>query len=335
MPLAKAACLSKAHRSTSGAAEKTVHQSGIKILSNEIELRSKLKSENESGVPDSQASCEGQRHRVPGLSRRRFVQGMLAGGVIASVDLWRWPGGGVAAPRETTELVGTQGDLVIDKIPVNFTGALSSAIAVNGSVPGPLLRWRENDTVNIAVTNRLAVDTSIHWHGVRVPANMDGVPGLSFPGIHPDQTFTYHFPIRQRGTYWYHSHSGFQEQTGLYGPLIIDPSGPDPISYDREYIIMLSDWTGEDPDVVFANLKMQSDYYNYNQRTAGTFLSNVGSHGLGPTISDRLLWGRMNMSPTDLSDMSGATYTYLVNGHPPAANWTGLFRPRGLSMAPR
>jgi FtsP/CotA-like multicopper oxidase with cupredoxin domain len=157
---------------------------------------------------------------------------------------------------------------------------------------------------------------------------MDGVPGLSFPGIKPNETFVYRFPVRQHGTYWYHSHSRFQEQTGHYGPLIIDPISKDPIEYDREYVIMLSDWTDENPETVFSNLKQQSDYYNYHQRTAGTFFSDVRKKGLGTTISDRLMWGEMNMNPTDILDVSGAAYTYLLNGNPPAANWTALFRPR-------
>ena len=141
--------------------------------------------------------------------------------------------------------------------------------------PDPILRWREGDTVTIAVTNRLKGQTSIHWHGIRAPADMDGVPGLSFAGIPAGETFVYRFPVRQRGTYWYHSHSGFQEQTGLYGPLIIDPQGVDPIAYDREYVIMLSDWTDENPNGVFSNLKNESDYYNYGQRTVGTFVSDT------------------------------------------------------------
>jgi CopA family copper-resistance protein len=225
------------------------------------------------------------------------------------------------------QIGGNRFDLVIEETPVNFSGSPATATAVNGIVPGPILRWREGDTVTIAVTNRLKDQTSIHWHGIRAPADMDGVPGLSFAGIPAGQTFVYRFPVRQRGTYWYHSHSGFQEQTGLYGPLIIDPRGLDPIAYDREYVIMLSDWTDENPNGVFSNLKNESDYYNYGQRTVGTFVSDTRKNGLGPTVSDRMLWNGMNMSPTDLSDVSGATYTYLLNGHSPAANWTALFRP--------
>ena len=275
------------------------------------------------------ASKRSLHNPVRSISRRRFVQGIAAGGLLAAFDLYRWPSFARAADQPAMpQLTGTNFDLVIQETPVNFSGTPAIATAVNGIVPGPILRWREGDTVTLAVTNHLKSQTSIHWHGIRAPADMDGVPGLSFPGIAPGETFVYRIPVRQSGTYWYHSHSGFQEQTGLYGPLIIDPRDADPIAYDREYIVMLSDWTNDSPDRVFSNLKIQSDYYNYGQRTVGTFISDTRKNGLGPTVSDRMLWNGMNMSPTDLSDVSGATYTYLLNGHSPAANWTALFNPR-------
>ena len=267
-------------------------------------------------------------HRAAGgITRRRFVQGALAGGVIAGLDLWRRPALALKSPNQPAVLTGNHFDLVIDETPVNFTGQPAVATAINGSVPGPLLRWREGDTVTIAVSNRLKAQTSIHWHGIRSPADMDGVPGLSFPGIAAGETFVYRIPVKQSGTYWYHSHSRFQEQTGHYAPLIIEPQGKDPIQYDRDYVIMLSDWTDENPEMILSNLKQQSDYYNYDQRTVGTFFSDVKRKGLSATVSDRLMWGRMNMNPTDILDVSGAAYTYLINGHPPAANWTALFRP--------
>src|SRR6266849_2002167 len=261
------------------------------------------------------------------LSRRRFVQGLVAGGVIAGFELWRWPALAMRSVAEPAVLTGNHFDLVVDETPVNFTGRSAVATAINGSIPGPLLRWREGDTVTISVTNRLKVPTSIHWHGIRSPADMDGVPGLSFPGIAAGQTFTYKIPVKQSGTYWYHSHSRFQEQTGHYGSLIIEPRDKDPIQYDRDYVVVLSDWTDEDPETVLSNLKQQSDFYNFQQRTVGTFMRDAQTKGLGATISDRLVWNRMNMSPTDILDVSGATYTYLLNGHAPGANWTGLFRP--------
>src|SRR6267154_4573138 len=262
------------------------------------------------------------------ISRRRFVQGLVAGGVLAGFDVWRWPAFAANGISEPVVLTGRHFDLVIDEMPVNFTGRNRVATAINGSIPGPLLRWREGDTVTISVTNRLKVPTSIHWHGVRSPADMDGVPGLSFPGIAAGQTFTYTIPLKQSGTYWYHSHSGFQEQTGHYGALIIDPQDKHLVEYDREYVIVLSDWTDEDPETVLSNLKQQSDFYNFHQPTVGTFMSDAQTKGLSATISDRLRWGRMNMSPADILDVSGATYTYLLNGQAPSANWTGLFRAR-------
>ena len=223
-------------------------------------------------------------------------------------------------------LTGTDFDLRIGPIPINITGADRTAFAINGSVPAPLLRWREGDTVTLRVSNSLREDASIHWHGILLPANMDGVPGLSFHGIRPGETYTYRFNVRQGGTYWYHSHSGFQEQVGVYGPLVIQPREPEPFKYDREHVVLLSDWTDENPERVFAKLKKQSDYYNFHKRTAGDFFRDVRERGLGATLDDRWMWGNMRMNPTDLADVSGATYTYLMNGVAPAGNWTGLFK---------
>jgi len=262
------------------------------------------------------------------ITRRRFVQGVAAGAVAAGFGLWRLPELARAGTAPAPSLSGNAFDLTIEQVPVNFTGRRSVATAVNGLVPGPTLRWREGDTVTISVTNHLKEFTSIHWHGIRAPSDMDGVPGLSFPGIAPGQRFVYQFPIRQQGTYWYHSHSRFQEQTGHYGSLIVDPSGEDLIKYDREYVIVFSDWTDQDPATIFSNLKHQSDYYNFHSRTLGTFWSDINREGPAAAISDRLTWGRMNMSPTDILDVSGNTYTYLINGHPPGANWTALYRPQ-------
>jgi CopA family copper-resistance protein len=266
------------------------------------------------------------RRPASGITRRQFVQGMMAGGLIGGLDLWHWPGIALKAGNPQAVLTGNHFDLVIEEVAVNITGRPGIATTINGSVPGPLLRWREGDTVTLAVTNRLQEQTSIHWHGVRSAADMDGVPGLSFPGIDPGETFVYRIPVRQYGTYWYHSHSSFQEQTGHYGPLIIERRGKDPIQFDREYVIMLSDWTDEAPETVLSNLKQQSSYYNFHQRTVGTFYSDADKYGVRPALSDRLMWGAMNMSPTDILDVSGATYTYLINGRAPAANWTALFR---------
>src|ERR1700730_9083445 len=183
------------------------------------------------------------RNATGGISRRRFVRGLMVGGVVAGFELWRWPALALNTCNQQAVLAGNHFDLVIEEVAVNFTGRPAIATVINGSVPGPLLRWREGDTVTLSVTNRLREQTSIHWHGVRSPANMDGVPGLSFLGIAPNETFLYRIPVKQHGTYWYHSHSRFQEQTGHYSPLILEPEGKDPIEFDREYVIMLSDWT--------------------------------------------------------------------------------------------
>ena len=266
------------------------------------------------------------RHSLP-LSRRRFVQGLAAGGAIAAFDWGAGPLLGETEHHAPGMLTGDHFDLTIDYLPVNFTGRHRSATAVNGSVPGPTLRWREGDTVTLAVTNRLKEMTSIHWHAIRLPSGMDGVPGLSFPGIKPNETFTYRIPVVQSGTYWYHSHSRFQEQTGVVGAIVIEPRDKELINFDREYVVLFTDWTDTNPETVFSNLKQQSDYYNYHQRTAGTFFSDVRKMGLRSTISNRMMWGRMNMSPADIADVTGATYTYLLNGNTPHTNWTGLFRP--------
>ena len=259
--------------------------------------------------------------------RRTFVKGLAAGGVLAGLGPWRTPLWALAGPGQPGVLAGTDFDLTIAETPVNFTGHTRPAITINGSLPAPVLRWREGDTVSLTVANRLREDTSIHWHGILLPANMDGVPGLSFHGIGPGESYQYRFQLRQAGTYWYHSHSGFQEQRGLYGALIIDPLEPEPFAYDRDYVVMLSDWTDEDPARVFAKLKKQPDYYNFHQRTVGDFLRDVRVQGWDAALADRAMWGRMRMNPTDLADISAYTYTYLVNGHSPAGNWTALFRP--------
>ena len=261
-------------------------------------------------------------------SRRTFVKGLAVGGAVASLGMWR-PSAWASTDegRQPPTLSGTEFDLTIGETLMDFTGSPRVAVTVNGSVPAPTLRWREGDTVTLRVTNTLSEDTSVHWHGILLPANMDGVPGLSFNGIRPGETHTYRFSVRQGGTYWYHSHSGFQEQRGMYGALIVDPSEPEPFGYDRDHVVMLSDWTDENPDRVFAKLKKQAHYYNLHQRTLGDFVRDVRERGVGSTVSDRLAWGEMRMTPTDLADVTGATYTYLINGHAPNGNWTGLFQP--------
>jgi CopA family copper-resistance protein len=259
----------------------------------------------------------------PLRSRRRFMQGAAAAGALSLVP---WPLRTTIAAAAPV-LSGTEFQLEIGPVPMNITGRPMSATGINGQIPAPIVRWREGDTETLAVTNRLSEPSSIHWHGVRTPSRMDGVPGLSFQGIPPGATFVYRFLVHQSGTYWYHSHSAFQEQTGVYGPIVIEPKGGYTQAFDRDYIVMLSDWTDESPDTIVNNLKFQSDYYNFHRRTLGTFMADAETKGLAPTVADRLEWGQMRMSPTDILDVSGATYTYLINGQPPGANWTALFRP--------
>jgi len=256
------------------------------------------------------------------LSRRRFVQGLSGGALVAAATgEMTWAS---AADRSAT-LFGPDFNLEIGTREVNFTGLPRPATVVNGQLPAPLLRMRQGDSVTLRVTNRLPVTSSIHWHGMIVPADMDGVPGLSFTGIAPGQTYVYRFRVNQCGTYWYHAHSRFQEQTGLYGPIIIERSSGERHRSDREYIVLLSDWTDSDPEHIFATLKRKSDYFNFGQRTVADFFADVRTQGFEATVADRRMWGEMRMNPTDLLDVSGHTYTYLMNGVAPAGNWTGLF----------
>ena len=264
------------------------------------------------------------------LSRRRFVKGLAAGGALLGMGM---------SPRlsqaEMTRarigpqvLSGTRFDLTYSPTPVNFTGKARFATAINGSVPAPVLRWKEGDTVTLNVTNNLAEDTSIHWHGLILPSSQDGVPNISdgFTGIRPGETFTYRFPVLQNGTYWYHSHSGFQEQTGAYGAIIIDPKEPEPYSHDREHVVVLSDWSDEDPHAIYAKLKKLSHYYNFRERTVGEAIAELEEKGWSGFWADRGMWNDMRMSDRDISDVTGYTYTFLMNGVTPADGWLGLFK---------
>ncbi|BBD79886.1 copper resistance system multicopper oxidase [Aerosticca soli] len=264
-----------------------------------------------------------ERARGMPLSRRRFVQGLALGGVAAGLGWTPGRAQVLGAPR--TELRGTTFDLTIGELAVDFTGRRRRATVVNGQLPAPLLRWRQGDTVTLCVRNALPMTSSIHWHGIVLPADMDGVPGLSFAGIPPGGAYVYRFAVNQAGTYWYHSHSRFQEQTGLYGPIVIEPRGGERHAADRDYVVLLSDWTDEDPERIYANLKQQSDYYNTARPTAGEFLRDARTRGLAAALGERRMWQRMRMDPSDLADVSAMTYTYLLNGSPPAAPWSGLF----------
>ncbi|GAK45524.1 copper resistance protein A [Tepidicaulis marinus] len=231
----------------------------------------------------------------------------------------------MAAGLSTAAAAGTY-ELTIGETEVSFSGDNAKAFAVNGEVPGPLLRFKEGEDVTIHVTNTLDVPTSVHWHGLLLPGDMDGVPGFNgFPGIAPGETFTYRFPIRQAGTYWYHAHSAYQEQEGVYGPLVIDPKGADPVKADREHVIFLSDWTDERGAQVHANLKAMPDYYNYAQNTLLGFFREASEEGFSETLAERAAWGEMRMMPSDIADVSG--YTFLMNGQPERTPWAGTFKP--------
>jgi CopA family copper-resistance protein len=258
-------------------------------------------------------------------SRRRFVFGASAMLALMSIP---FPKNAVAnaLSQSLSQLSGKVFDLSIDYKMVNFTGKSARATVVNQLLPAPLLRWKEGETVTLRVKNNLDHDSSIHWHGIILPTEMDGVPGFSFDGIKPGETFEYQFTVQQSGTYWYHSHSGYQEQTGLFGAIVIDPATPDPVIYDREYVIMLSDWSDEAPENIYAKLKKQADYYNYRERTVMDFFSDVDKNGLANTWNARSMWNNARMSDSDISDVTGSTYTYLMNGNPPQQGWQGLFK---------
>ena len=216
-------------------------------------------------------------------------------------------------------------DLTVDRVKIDTGDFVKEGIGYNGASPGPVMRFKEGENVRINVTNNLDEMTSIHWHGLILPFNQDGVPGISFPGIKPGETFTYEFPIQQAGTYWFHSHSGFQEPDGAYGAIVIEPEGREPFRYDREYVVQLTDKHPHSGDRIMRNLKMMSDYYNREQQTVGEFFSDVSKNGLMNTVSDRMAWGGMRMMKADVEDIHG--FTGLINGKGPSQNWTGIFEP--------
>ena len=261
-------------------------------------------------------------------SRRRFVLGASSLVALSTLPL----SGQVFAdtPRPTNgpqTLTGNQFDLSIGFQKVNFTGKQRIATTVNQSLPAPVLRWKEGERVTLRVTNTLDHDSSIHWHGMILPSEMDGVPGMSFDGIKPGETFVYEFDVQQNGTYWYHSHSGFQEQTGLMGAIVIDPKDPDPVAYDRDMVVLLSDWTDTAPEKVYGTLKKMSHYYNFRERTVGDLVRDLKTKGLSSTWKERAMWNQMRMSETDISDVTGYTYTYLMNGVTPDHGWLGICKP--------
>ena len=259
------------------------------------------------------------------FDRRQLLRGasMIGGGMAVSAMLPSWAQS--ATPGLVSTLPTVSGEniaLTIAHTPFKVDGRVGHAVTTNGTVPGPLVRLKEGQNVRLAVTNRLDEDTSIHWHGLLLPFQMDGVPGVSFPGIKPGETFNYEFKVRQNGTYWYHSHSGLQEQMGHYGPIVIDPAGADPVAYDREHVVVLSDYSFMHPHTMMRKLKAHAGYFNMQKQTVGGLLQ-----GKDQPLKDRVEWSKMRMDPTDVLDVTGSTYTFLINGHGPKDNWTGLFKP--------
>ncbi|GAD58500.1 copper resistance system multicopper oxidase [Brevundimonas sp. BAL450] len=260
------------------------------------------------------------------LDRRLLLRGAVAGGSLAALQgmMPAWAQTGTPGLRsDLPTLTGPNIDLTVGQTPFTVGGRTGLATTINGMLPAPLLRMREGQNVRLSVTNTLDEDTSIHWHGLLLPFQMDGVPGISFPGIRPRETFVYEFPIRQSGTFWYHSHSGLQEALGHYGPIVIDPAAADPIGYDREHVLVLSDWSFMNPHDILTKLKQSPGYFNRQRTTLAGLISGEDRMSL----EERRMWGEMRMDPRDILDVNGTTYTYLINGHGPQENWTGLFGP--------
>ncbi|MDP3673918.1 MAG: copper resistance system multicopper oxidase, partial [Novosphingobium sp.] len=259
------------------------------------------------------------------IDRRRFVTGALGGGTVAALAPWfpAWAQSvspGIVAPLPTVS--GNDNTLRIARQTMRIDGKVSRAIGINGTVPAPLVRLKEGQTARLTVINDLDEDSSIHWHGLILPFQMDGVPGVSFPGIKPRSKFVYEFPVVQSGTYWYHSHSGLQEQLGHYGPIVIDPAGADPVGFDREHVVILSDHSQLSPEAIFRKLKVNPGHFNMQRQTLSGLLA-----GKDQSLKERIEWGKMRMDPTDVADVNGSTYSFLVNGHGPRDNWTALFNP--------
>jgi CopA family copper-resistance protein len=262
------------------------------------------------------------------IGRRTLLQagalGAAGAGFSGLFPAWARTGSHGLAAKGMATVTGNEVRLDVGEAGFEVDGRTGHAIAINGTIPAPLIRLREGRNVRLIVNNGLDEDTSIHWHGLIVPMEMDGVPGVSFPGIKARSTFTYEFPLKQSGTYWYHSHSGLQEQVGHYGPLIIDPAGPDPIAYDREHVLVLSDWSFLHPHMIFTRMKQEGGFFNRQKMSLADRMSGKADP---MTQEERGMFARMRMDPTDVSDVTEAAYTFLINGHSPRENWSGLFRP--------
>lgn len=201
-------------------------------------------------------------------------------------------------------------NLDVDYKTVNITGKNIRAMSVDDSIPAPTIEATVGDILRVTFNNKMDVETSVHWHGVLLPNDQDGVPYLTTPPIQPGESFTYEYPIIHHGTYWYHSHTGLQEQRGVYGALVFHPAAGEVEKADHEAVIVLSDWTDEDPNQVMHNLKKSDDYYALKKNSVQSWLK-VFKHG-SQAISNRLNGAWTRMGVMDVSDVGYDAF--LVNG---------------------
>lgn len=200
-------------------------------------------------------------------------------------------------------------DLTIAKQRQAPAGKVVSVLTINGGIPGPTLRFREGDTAVLRVHNHLKKEeTSIHWHGLLVPNSEDGVPYLTTPPIKPGTSRTFRFPLRHSGTYWYHSHTGLQEQRGVYGSIVVTPRGGEKVKSDQDHVLVLSDWTNENPKEVMRTLMRGSEWYAVRKGNAQSILGAAKAGGL----KDYFDREKVRMPPMDVSDV--AYDAFLING---------------------
>lgn len=221
-------------------------------------------------------------------------------------------------------------NLTVEYKLVNFAGKVTKAITVNSQIPAPTLHFKQGDSVSINVHNHLDKETAIHWHGLLVPWQMDGVAGITQHGIPPGGVFHYKFTMEQTGTYWYHAHAGLQEQQGLYGAFIIDPPKPPAYKYTKDHVIVLSDWSNTYPDQILANLKKEGDYYSPKFPLQPSLVKFIHDYRKASAqerkniIDDYKMMQQMRMSIYDISDV--AYDAFLLNGKPNFQPWTSLVK---------
>lgn len=213
---------------------------------------------------------------------------------------------GIACPAYAKvvhyELTATKGS-------VNLSGKaeVDWALMINGGIPAPTLEFTEGDDAEITVHNRLAEEVSIHWHGILLPPEMDGVAYVNTPPILAGSSFTFRFKLRQNGTFWYHSHTMLQEQKGIYGAIVIHPRERK-IAYDKDIVVILSDWSDENADNILKNLRKDGDYYLYKKKSMRSWIGAAQAGGLGTYLNNE--WTRMG--GMDLSDVGYDAF--LANG---------------------